>query len=368
MGGGKRLVLLGAGHAHLHVISHAARLIRRGHSITVVAPGRFWYSGRATGMLGGAYGPEQVQVDVAALAADRGCALEPGVVTALDPAAKRVRLQDRPDLPYDVVSVALGSEIPPLPGIGGPGQFGAKPISALWALRQHIERGPAPSGILVAGGGMTACELAANLAALLRGRAAITLVAPPGGLLAHVPAGAARAILRVLRQRGVIVRQDGPVLAVEGGQAVLPQGVAPFGVLVNATGLAPCSALRAFGLTLRDGALVVDGCLRSIADPAVHGAGDCITFEAGDLPRAGVFAVRQGPVLLHNLAAALDGSAPIAFVPQRRYLWIMNLGDGTGLASYGALHWRSRWALALKHRIDRRFLDQYRVLPSSAAA
>ena len=143
-------------------------------------------------------------------------------------------------------------------------------------------------------------------------------------------------------------------MAAGGGLADLPGGGAPFDVLVNATGLQPCSALRGFGLPLRDGGLLVDAFLRSVADPAVHGAGDCIAFGGAALPHAGVFAVRQGPVLLHNLRAALEGTPPVAFTPQRRYLWVMNLGDGTGLAGYGALHARGRLALALKHRIDRR--------------
>ena len=62
-----RAVLLGAGHAHLDAIRHARSFTSRGFELVVVAPGPFWYSGLATGMLGGEYSPEEDQVDVARL-------------------------------------------------------------------------------------------------------------------------------------------------------------------------------------------------------------------------------------------------------------------------------------------------------------
>jgi len=341
-----RLVLLGAGHAHLYVLRHASRLLRAGHTVTLVAPSLFWYSGMATGMLGGVYTPEEDQVDVAALARDAGCIHLADMATGLDRSARVVRLASGGSVPFDVVSVALGSEAAVLPG----------------DVRQRLEAAcaAAPLRVLVAGGGITACELAANVAALCRrhGSAAeITMLAPPDGLLTALHPGAKRTVLRVLRRAGIAVRQDGPVLCVAEGSASLPGGTVAFDLAINATGLRPPSVLRQFGLPLgQDGDLLVDRHLRSVGDPAVHGAGDCIAFGETGLPRAGVFAVRQGPVLLDNLQAALEGTAPSPFVPQRRFLWIMNLGDGTGLATYGRWWWHGRAAFWLKDRIDRRFM------------
>lgn len=353
-------MLLGAGHANLHVLRHAAAFRRGGHALTVVAPARFWYSGMATGMLGGQYAPEDDQVDVARLVAEGGGTLLPGPVTGLDPAARLVHLADAAPLPYDVLSVALGSDSAPLPGVAG---IAAKPIDRLWALRQLLEAGGTPR-VLVVGGGMTGCELAANIAALARrhgAAASVTLLTTPDGLLRALRPAAARIVLRALCRAGVAVRQDGPVLELAAGHARIPGGRVAFDLAVNATGLRPAPVLRRFGLPLdAAGGLVVDRHLRAIGDPAVHGAGDCIAFDGAALPRAGVFAVRQGPVLLANLLAALDGTPPQAFRPQRRYLWVMNLGDGTGLATYGRWHWHGRAALALKDRIDRRFMARAR--------
>jgi hypothetical protein len=65
-------------------------------------------------------------------------------------------------------------------------------------------------------------------------------------------------------------------------------------------------------------------------------------------------------VLLVNLLANLEGTPATEFRPQRLYLWIINLGDGTALAMRGGLWWRGRLAFRLKDWIDRRFLKELR--------
>jgi NADH dehydrogenase FAD-containing subunit len=88
--------------------------------------------------------------------------------------------------------------------------------------------------------------------------------------------------------------------------------------------------------------------------------GDCAAMSGPDLPKLGVFGVRQGPVLLDNLLAVLSGKPPRPYEPQRRWLTILNLGDGRGLAVRGRWWWLGRTSLWAKDRIDRRFLRRYR--------
>ncbi|HEV2743865.1 MAG TPA: hypothetical protein VGV91_11965, partial [Rubrobacter sp.] len=63
--------------------------------------------------------------------------------------------------------------------------------------------------------------------------------------------------------------------------------------------------------------------------------------------------------LYHNLQAALRGEPLTSYRPQRHYLYVLDLGDGTGLAIYGPLAGRGRPALWLKHLIDWRFVRGY---------
>ena len=72
------------------------------------------------------------------------------------------------------------------------------------------------------------------------------------------------------------------------------------------------------------------------------------------------FAIRQGPIIFNNLRAVLEGGPLAEYEPQRRFLYILNLGDGTGLATYGPFVWRGRLSWKLKHYIDTKFLEKYR--------
>ena len=107
--------------------------------------------------------------------------------------------------------------------------------------------------------------------------------------------------------------------------------------------------------------------LHTPADDRVFAVGDCADIRGpgvpdGGLPKVGVFGVRAAPVLLRNLAARAKGDPLKNYKPQRVWFASQNLGDGTGLASYGPLHWRGRSALLIKRGIDRRFMARYRAL------
>jgi NADH dehydrogenase FAD-containing subunit len=374
----KRVVFLGAGHAHLYALKRTAEFIRCGHEVVAVAPDTFWYSGLATGMLGGMYPPELDRVDVEALVRRGGGRFVRDSVVAVDPALRTVHLELAAEpLRYDVLSVTLGSEAPEVPGASAAGDdavYAVKPVRRLCELRFDLERrfrqDVAPVRVVIAGGGVTACELAANIAHLAATKGAhaeIVVLAGGGEILKQVPPRAAAKVVGALERRGVSFRRDACVEAINGNHAIAATGpVVTFDVFVNATGLRPAPVLRSFGLPLdAEGALIVDAHLRSIADPAVHGGGDCIALEGHKLPKIGVYAIRQAPILFRNLLASLEGAAPARFRPQRRFLWIMNLGDGTGLAVRGRLHWHGRAAFRLKDWIDRRFLAEYRDAASS---
>jgi NADH dehydrogenase FAD-containing subunit len=364
-----RVLLLGAGHAHLSVLANAARLTRRNAEVVIVAPDDFWYSGLATGVLAGQYEPALDVIDVGALAARAGARFVRDAATAIDPGARRVTLASGASLGYDVLSLDVGSEVPAasIPGAAIHG-LPVKPVSNLTRLRGDLEarwrRGERPR-LVVVGAGNSGCEVAAaaaQLAVSRSGTVRITVLADTDRVLPAVPAVAARGVARALRQRGIRIRTAAAVTAVTAERVCVADGPAePFDVLVVATGLVPPALLRQSGLATDEaGALHTDTTLRARDDPAVFGAGDCIAFEGRALPRIGVHAVRQAAVLLHNLGAVLDGDPLRRYRPQRRALLILNLGDGTGLATWGGFAWRGRAAFWLKDRIDRRWLASVR--------
>jgi selenide,water dikinase len=109
----------------------------------------------------------------------------------------------------------------------------------------------------------------------------------------------------------------------------------------------------------RAGFLRVDACLRAVGREDVFVAGDAASFDESPLPKAGVFAVRQGPVLARNLRAVAEGQAPRPYRPQKEFLVLLSLGDGHALGTRSGFVFGGRWVWWLKDQIDRRFMARY---------
>ena len=365
------VILVGAGHAHLSVAAHAGTLIERGARVVLIDPTEFWYSGLATGMLGGMYEPAEDQVDPRALIESHGGEFIQDRVEAVDPRARRLHLAGGGDLTYDFVSINVGSRVnvDAIPGAArDPSVWPVKPVSNLWKLREHVEArfhaGETPR-VAVIGGGATGSEVTANLTALAARHdiaMPMTLVTSSDRLITQAPAGAARALQRKLTRRGVVIRTHTKVVRREGKSLIAEDGCRiDADVVVLAIGLEAHSLVYETGLPTHptDG-LRINAALHSIADERVFAAGDCAAMEGFDLPKLGVFGVRQAAYIHANLLASLEGKPLAEYEPQKQYLAILNLGDGTALSTWGPFWWNGRSSMWVKDWIDRRFLGGYR--------
>ena len=279
----KRLVLIGAGHAHLYTLKRAVEIGRRGSELIAIAPESFWYSGLATGVLGGHYAAEQDQVDVETLVKRGGGQFIRARIVAIEPAARRVRLGDGATIGYDVLSLNLGSETFRLTG-ETERVFPIKPLRNLWGLRQSLEAAQAAGHtprVVIAGGGASGCEIAANVRALLGRSSEITILARGPALAPSFPPSATRALMRWLDEQGIDVRVESGVSGIDGNAAVTERGERfPFDYMVNATGLHASAILAQSGLPVSaHGELQVDEFLRSTGDARIFGGGDCVCFS-----------------------------------------------------------------------------------------
>ncbi len=367
----RTVILIGAGHVNLYVAAHAEALIERGARLVLVDPDQFWYSGLATGMLGGMYESAEDRVDPRALMEAHGGEFIQDWVETVDVGARRLRLAGGGDLAYDYLSVNVGSRVnvDALPGAAhDPTVWSVKPICNLWKLRAHLESrfrtGKSPR-VAVVGGGPTGSEVAANLKALAKRHdidMSVTLITRGDRLIKEAPAGAARGLHRNLRRRGVSIRTHTPIVRREGRSLIADDGShIDADIVVLAMGLEANPLVRQTGLpTHSTNGLRINAKLHSIADQRVFAGGDCATMEGFDLPKLGVFGVRQAAFIHANLLASLEQIPLIEYEPQKRYLAILNLGDGTALSTWGPLWWNGRSSMWLKDFIDRRFVEGYR--------
>ncbi|MFV0514167.1 MAG: selenide, water dikinase SelD [Jhaorihella sp.] len=361
------LVLVGGGHTHALILRKWAMLPLAGVRVTVINPAPTApYSGMLPGFVAGHYRRCDLDIDLVQLARFAGARLVLGAVSGIDTAARLVHVPGRPPVAYDVASVNVGitSAMPDLPGFADHA-IPAKPLGPFaqrWAEFRD-RRGPARAAVI--GAGAAGAELAMAMAFALRqrGRPGELHLIDAGDALAGL-APRARALIRAsLVRLGVTLIERAAVASVGPGRLTLADGreiASDF--TTGAAGARPHDWIAKTGLALHDGYIAVDETLRS-SDPRIFAAGDCAHLTHAPRPKAGVFAVREAPVLFDNLCAALAGRQLRRYRPQRDYLKLVSLGgrsalaDRFGTALHGPLIWR--W----KDRIDRGFMGRFRDLP-----
>jgi selenide,water dikinase len=365
------LVLIGGGHAHALVLRKWGMNPLPGARLTVINPGPTApYSGMLPGFVAGHYRRADLDIDLVQLARFAGARVVLGAVDGLDTAARLVHVAGRPPIAYDVASVNVGitSAMPDLPGFADHA-VPAKPLGPFAARWEAYRDGTGPARVAVIGGGVAGAELVMAMAHALRARArpAELHLIEAGTALAVLAPKARSMILDRLRALAVTVLEQAPVAAILADRVLLADGrEVACDFTTGAAGARPHGWIAATGLDLHEGFITIDETLRS-SDPAVFAAGDCAHMRHAPRPKAGVFAVRQAPVLHDNLCAALAGQRLRRYRPQRDYLKLISLGgkaalaEKRGLTLSGGLMWR--W----KDHIDRAFMDRFRDLPAMSA-
>jgi len=365
----KQLVFVGGGHAHLSALVGLGDYMKGGRLVTLISPfGYHYYSGMGPGMLSGIYEPWQIRFNVRKMVEDRGGSFIEGSVKRIDPRNRMLFLEDGSAVRYDIASFNTGSEVP-LGGLGPQDGFvvPVKPVVNLYEARKSIldRNNGNPLEIVVAGGGPAGVEIAANVWRLLRDNgkpARVTLVAG-GRVLPGAGEKARRLAVGSLAKKGIRVLEGARVESVEKGRAnITGTGAIPFDYAFMAIGTKPTALFRDSGIpTGEDGGLSVNRYLQSVAYPELFGGGDCISLTGHNLAKVGVYAVRQAPILRHNLGVALDGGEMQQFIPQESYMLILNMGDGRGILRKENLVWDGRSSFLLKDFIDKRFMKKFQV-------
>ena len=364
-----KLVLAGTGHAHLPVIAAIAKIVEDGHSVVGINSGEMhYYSGMGPGMLGGVYRPEEIRFPVRRMIERRGATFVKGRVASIDAPERTVILESGQRISYDVLSCNLGSDVSwSVPAASGKDVFPVKPIENLYAARERIlsMAGQGRIRVGVCGGGPAAVEIAGNALAAckkVKTGGCRVQVFSAGPVLGGMPGRVRRLAEARLIKAGIEIFSGHPVLSVESGAVRLENGAAyPQDIVFPATGVRPPRIFSVSGLeTGPDGGLLVNRFLQTPAFPEIFGGGDCISFEPRRLDRVGVHAVRQGPVLLNNLLAQLNGGGLLPYEPQADYLVILNMGGGYGIFSRGAIRFGGRSAFWIKDYIDKTFMRKYR--------
>jgi len=414
----KDLVLVGGGHSHVSVIKSFGMQPMPGVRVTVIsrdvqAP----YSGMLPGLIAGHYTFDEAHIDLRPLARFAGARFLHDEVVGIDPERKVVWCRGRPPISYDVLSINIGST----PGLSVPGAAGSvipvKPIDGFWrrwvALRDRCLERREETHIGVVGAGAGGVELLLSVQHQLG-----ELLAAQGRSAAHLRfhlVTATREILpthnfrardkfvRVLAEREVeshlgcrVARvleagaaasaavpgeaDDTSAVPTDGSESEAPAVAAPLprAYRLEFDGRAPLDLDEVLWVTTaraaawpgsgglqvdERGFIVVRDTLQAVFHPDVFAAGDIAAVADHPRPKAGVFAVRQGPPLTDNLRAHLLGEDSEPFRPQEKFLSLISTGDRYAVASRGEWAAEGAWVWRWKDRIDRRFMENFNELP-----
>jgi len=362
----KKLLLLGGGHAHVHVLHALAQQRLAAAQVMLVTPfARQVYSGMVPGLVAGHYTVDACAIPLAPLAARAGVALVEAGATGLDAAAQRVTLSDGSTLAYDVLSIDTGAVMDrdAIPGAREHGLF-VRPIehfTVLWQSLLALSAQRALS-VVVVGGGAAGVELVMALQHRLGERARLSLVTGGPAPVATHPAGVQRRVRQALQARGITVFEDS-CTEVAAAHLTLGRGMrlqcdAP----VLAIGSSAPAWLRGSGLALDERGFIGTGAtLQSSSHANVFAAGDVASRADAPHPKSGVYAVRAGPPLALNLRRCIAGGRLAAYHPQRRSLNLLACGGRHAIASWGPFAVQGDWVWRWKDRIDRAFVARYTV-------
>ena len=375
------IVLVGGGHSHVIVLKKFGMKPIPGVRLTLICTDMHTpYSGMLPGYVAGHYDYDEVHIDLSRLCVFAGARLYRDEVIGLDRVSQKVLCRNRPPVPYDELSINIGST-PQLASVPGAAEHAVpvKPIQRFndrWlALLKRVQNHPGKTTIAAVGGGAGGVELLLAMQWRLRNELrklnrnpdelAFHLFTASATILPTHNTGVQRRFETVLRQRGVTLHQKAEVTQVEAGRLTTAGGQtveADEVVWVTRAGGAPW--LRQTGLKLDDeGFIEVKDTLQSLTDPHVFAAGDIASMVNFKLEKAGVFAVRQGPPLAENLRRAVAGAPLQVYHPQRSWLALISTGDKYAVASRSWVGFAGDWVWVWKDWIDRRFMTKFDKFP-----
>lgn len=367
------LVLVGGGHSHALALRMLAMKPIEGLRITLISPQSYTpYSGMLPGLIAGHYDYAQTHIDLVRLCEWAGARFVQASVTGLNPQTRVLELAERPAIAYDVVSLDIGSQ-PELDSVPGAREHAVpvKPVSNFWnrwtSFTEKIESAHSPLSVSIVGGGAGSVELALAMASRLpRNRAKIELWCAAQEILPGYNPKARRHVLQAMDQHDVTVHYNSRVSEVTAQAVHLHSGGShTFDEVFWCTGAAAAPWIAQSGLAVDDaGFLAVNDSLQSVSDSCVFAAGDIAAQTNYPRPKAGVYAVRQAPVLAANLRAQILEKPLRLFKPQDNFLSLISLGDRSAVADKGPFSARGGWVWRWKDRIDSKFMQRFESLPT----
>lgn len=378
----KKLVLIGGGHGHAIALKQLGIDPLSNVELTLISDViQTPYSGMLPGYIAGFYSFDQCHIDLQSLAQFAQAKLYIDSAIGLDLAKNQVICKNNTPIPFDILSIDIGSTPTPLTIPGAiKHTIPVKPISQFlqyWdQLIQEIKQNPQEKiRLAIVGGGAGGVELALNIHSHLTqiyqqfnqplNQLELHLIHSGNRLLSERHPSLSQKVETILKNRNIHVHLNQKVSNIDQNQVKIIRCTSGLTLECDrifwVTQAAASPWIQETGLTTdQRGFILVNDNLQSISHPQVFATGDIATMVNYPRPKAGVFAVRQGQPLFNNLKLSLQEKPLKPFIPQKEFLILIGTGDQKAIASKGrfnlgpySLFWR--W----KDYIDQKFMRQF---------
>lgn len=361
----QHLILVGAGHAHLFLLKKLQEVSWPHIQVTLISPSAYqYYSGMFSGFAEGLYNLDQIRVDMRSFIRNENVRWKEAFVLSIDPDNQIVQTDKDDQLEYDWVSFDIGSLTSGdhIPGVRDYA-FRIKPNFHFPHIFKKLRTN---HKVAIVGGGASGTEMCLAIQAWRNHqgvRGEVHLISS-GCLLEQYGEHISKKVERIVDSKGIILHRNQSIHKVTESKLHSDDGWAiNYDSLLWLTGPQPAHLFERSHMTIGDsGYLPVDTTLCHPQYPNVIGAGDCIQMiDYPNLDKAGVYAVRQAPILWKNLLSKVNGeSVPlISYVPQSHYLSILSTGNRQALLIYKKFSMHNRLAWRIKNRIDCQFMKRY---------
>ncbi|MBY6037599.1 FAD-dependent oxidoreductase [Fictibacillus nanhaiensis] len=355
------ILLVGGGHAHLSILRNLLNETARDFEVTLISSSKYqYYSGMFSGFTEGLYSEEEIRIDLESLCKKASVSFIEDTIISFDPLQKVLLGFSGGIYNFDVISFDIGSginsELTKTIGLN---------IKPNYQFPDQIKTFRSSEKPVVIGGGSAGVELALSTLAWRRkknrNRAPVTLISS-SPLLDSYGAAATKKIRGIAKNHDLRFYENEQVEDVTEDYLLTSNGSRiAYSAILPVTGPKASSIFKQALLPIdKAGFMMVEDTLQNHEFPFVFGAGDCVTLAGYEhLPKNGVYAVRQGPVLWKNIKNYLSRQSLDRFYPQKKFVSILSTGNQNGLFTYGGFAVQGKWAWTLKNMIDKRFMNKH---------
>ena len=365
----KDLVLLGAGHSNIEVLKKFGTKPIDGLRLTVISNSYFsTYSGMLPGYLQGIYDWNEINIDLVKLCRVYGHRLIISNVIKIDTKNNLVFLENRPSINYDFLSINLGIKTDSSKIKGAEKNcLKLKPISSIkenFDKLLEFNKVNKNNDIVIIGAGAAGFEVALALDENLKRRNIknnIILLSKNSSVLNQFNKKAEFIAKNTLKNCNVKFLNYAEVVMVTSNYVLLKDGRKIYCRLpILATNSGPLDLLRKSDLPLtKNGSILIESNLLVSGYNNIFSTGDISEIKAYNMPKAGVFAVKQGKILVKNIKKLYLQKKLSQYKPQKYFLSIIGLQNNRALAIKSIFSIKGQLIWNIKKYIDKKFIEKY---------